>query len=188
MRAARLFAAAALAAISLLSIGARDAFAKAPKESPTVEDIYRQAMAAIEEKKKREVEAAKDPLREAIEAYRDRKTPLAEYQKLVDIINDAKTESVQPYRATAAQALVTRFSREDESDPTVKVVRRQIALAVVDLMKATKDDVGLAAIEQILSNWWRMKTFEFKFKVGDKPDERKRAWTKMKKYLEKGEI
>ena len=86
------------------------------------------------------------------------------------------------------QALVTRFSREDESDPTVKVVRRQIALAVVDLMKATKDDVGLAAIEQILSNWWRMKTFEFKFKVGDKPDERKRAWTKMKKYLEKGEI
>jgi hypothetical protein len=176
------------AALALFALGAHEAFAKAPKESPTVEDLYRQAMAAIEDKKKREAEAAKDPLKEAIEAYRDRgKTQLADFQKLVDIINDAKTDSVQPYRATAAQALVTRFSHEDETDATVRVVRRQIALALIDLMKAPKDDVGLAAIELILTNWWRMKVFEFKFKVGDKLDDRKRAWGKMKKYLEKGE-
>ena len=177
----------AAAALLLASLSAGAAFGKAPKEMPTVEDMNRQALAAIEEKKRREIEAAKDPLKDAIEAYRDRKTPYAEYQKLVDIINDAKTESVQPYRAQAAQAIVTRFQREDESDPPVKIVRRQIALALLDLMKANKDDVGLAAIEQILSNWWRMKMFEFKFKVGDKLDDRKKAHAKMKKFLEKGD-
>jgi hypothetical protein len=94
---------------------------------------------------------------------------------------------VQPYRATAAQAIVMRFSREDDSEPSVKIVRRQIALALLDLMKANKDDVGLAAIEQILGSWWRLKMFEFKFKVSDKLDSRKKAYTKMKNFLEKGE-
>jgi hypothetical protein len=188
MRAARSIAAAAAALLALAALGAHDALAKAPKEAPTVEDLYRQALTAIEDKKKRDAEAAKDPLKEAIDAYRDRKIPFTDYQKLVDIINDAKSESVQPYRQTAASALVTRFSREDDSDQTVKSTRRAIALAVIDLMKAPKDDVGVAAIEYILTNWWRMKTFEFKFKVNDKVDERKRAWTKMKKYLEKGEV
>jgi hypothetical protein len=177
----------AAAVLVLASLGAHAAFAKAPKETPTVEDLNRAALAAIEEKKRRDIEAAKDPLKDAIEAYRDKKTPLAEYQKLVDIINDAKTESVQPYRATAAQALVMRFSREDDSDPPVKIVRRQIALALLDLMKANKDDVGLAAIEQILGSWWRLKMFEFKFKVSDKLDSRKKAYAKMKNFLEKGE-
>ena len=181
---ARSFAAALL----LTSLGAGAAFAKAPKEIPTVEDMNKAALAAIEEKKRREIEAARDPLKEAIEAYRDRKTPKEEYQKLVDIIKDAKTENVQPYRLTAAQALITRFSREDESEPAVKIVRRQIALALLDLMKASKDDVGLASIDLILSAWWRIPTsMTARFRTTDKLDDRKRSYAKMKKYLEQGE-
>ena len=176
------------AVLLLTSLGAGAAFAKAPKEIPTVEDLNKAALAAIEEKKRREIEAARDPMKEAIEAYRDRKTPLAEYQKLVDIIKDAKTENVQPYRLTAAQAFVTRFTREDDSDPAVKIVRRQIALALLDLMKSSKDDVGLAAIDLMLSAWWRIPTsMTAKFRPSDKLDDRKRSYAKMKKYLDQGE-
>lgn len=188
MRAAR-FAVAIAVVAAVCALSAREAFAKAPKESPTVEDIYKQAMTAIEDKKKRDAEAAKDPLKDAIEAYTDRtKSQLTDYQKVVDIVNDAKTENVQPYRQKAAQAILTRFSREDETDAAVKVVRRTVALAMLDLMKAPKDDIGLAAIEQVLTTWWRMKVFEFKFKITDKVDDRKKAWVKMKKWLEKGEV
>lgn len=175
----------AAAALLLASLGAGAAFAKAPKEMPTVEDMHRIALAAIEEKKRKEIEASRDPLKEAIEAYRDGKTPLAEYQKLVDIVNDAKTESVQPYRATAGMAFVTRMSREKEDDPAVRIVKRQITMALLDLMKANKDEVGVAAIEQILSGWWRSAMFQVRFKVTDKLDDRKKAHAKMKKILEK---
>lgn len=177
------------AALCTVTFGAATAFAKAPKDAPTVEDIFQQATKALDEQAKAAAEKAKDPLREAIEAYRDRKLPLVEYQKLVDCVNNAKDENVQPYRADAAQALVTRFTREDENDIQTRAVRRQIALGVLDLMKAPqKDENGLRAIETILFAWWRAKMqIDIKFKATDKLDDRKKAYTKMKKFLDKGE-
>jgi hypothetical protein len=185
MSALRTFA----AVCGLAAFAASSAFAKAPKESPTVEEIFQQATKAIEDAAKAAAEKAKDPLRETIEAYRDRKIPLVEYQKLVDCVNNAKDENVQPYRLDAAQALVTRFAREDENDLQNRAVRRQIALGVLDLMKAPqKDETGLRAIESILFAWWRFKMqSDIKFKATDKLDDRKKAYTKMKKFLDKGE-
>lgn len=177
------------AAAGLLVLGGSDASAKAPKEAPSVEEIFQQAKKAIEDAAKAAAEKAKDPLREAIDGYRERKLPLEEYQKLVDCLNNAKDENVQPYRADAAQALVTRFTREDDTNLQVRAIRRQIALGVLDLMKAPqKDEPGLRAIETILFAWWRFKMqTDIKFKATDKLDDRKKAYTKMKKYLDKGE-
>lgn len=176
-------------ACGLAAFAASFAFAKAPKDSQSVEEIFQQAAKAIADAEKAAVEKAKDPLREAIEAYRDKKIPLVEYQKLVDCVNNAKDENVQPYRADAAQALVARFAKEDENDLQNRAVRRQIALGVLDLMKAPqKDTAGLQAIETILFAWWRFKMqSDIKFKVTDKLDDRKKAYTKMKKFLDKGE-
>jgi hypothetical protein len=170
---------------------ATPAFAKAPKASdtPSVEEIFQQATKAVAEAAKAAADKARDPLREAIDNYRERKLPIAEYQKLTVCINDGKTDSVQPYRGDAAQALVTRFTREDENDPQVRAVRRQIALEVLELMKApAKDQTGLNAIETILFAWWRAKMqVEIKFKATDKLDDRKKAFEKMSKFLKKGE-
>jgi hypothetical protein len=178
------------AAISLvIGLSSVSAFAKAPKDAPSVEEIFQQATKALEEKTKAEIEKSKDPLKEAIEAYRDRKAPLPDFQKLVDCLNDAKTDAVQPYRADAAQALVARFAREDENDPQNRAIRRQIALGILDLMKAPqKDEIGLRSIETILLAWWRARlSVDIKFKATDKLDDRKKAYAKMKKFLDKGE-
>ena len=190
MRLRALLAASLAAAVVIAAVfSASSAFAKAPKASdtPTVEEIFQQASKAAADAAKAAADKARDPLREAIDNYRERKLPLPEYQKLVACINDAKTESVQPYRGDAAQALVTRFSREDESDPQVQAIRSQIAREVLDLMKApAKDQVGLNAIETILFAWWRAKMqIDVKFKATDKQDDRKKAFEKMSKYLKK---
>jgi hypothetical protein len=182
---------AALAFAAALFASAAPAFAKAPKpaDTPTVEELFQGATKAVADLAKAAADKARDPLREAIDAYRDRKLPLAEYQKLVDCINNAKDENVQPYRGDAAQALVTRFSHEDENDPQNRMIRRQIALSVLELMKADKkDSVGLGAIETILYAWWRAKMqIDIKFKATDKLDDRKKAYEKMNKFLKKGE-
>ena len=178
-------------ALWLVSAAASSAFAKGPKAAdvPSVEDLYQQAQKAIEDQARAAAEKARDPLKEAIDNYRDRKSPLTDFQKLVDCVNNAKDENVQPYRADAAQALVTRFSREDENDPQNRSIRRSIALAVLDLMRAPqKDEPGLRAIETILFAWWRTKMqIDIKFKANDKLDDRKKAHAKMKKFLDKGE-
>jgi hypothetical protein len=182
VRRATLLAAAALAAL------VSPVLAKAPKPAdvPSVEDLYQSAQKAIDQAAKEAFEKSRDPLREAIDNYRDKKTPYTDFQKLVDCLNNAKDDNVQPYRADAAQALLTRFSKEDESDPQVRATRRQIVLAILDLMKADKkDEIGLRAIESILFTWWKQRMqSEVKFRATDKLDDRKKAHTKMKKYLQ----
>lgn len=183
---------AAITALAFLVAAAPSAsYAKAPKatDTPSVEEMYQQAQKAISDAAKDAAERARDPLREAIDNYRDRKIPLTDYQRLVDCLNNAKDENVQPYRLDAAQALVTRFTREDNAEPQVRTIRRGIGLAVLDLMKADakKDEIGLRSVELLLMSWWRLKAMEFHFKANDKLDDRKKAHVKMKKYLEKGE-
>ena len=178
------------AMFTVLVIGVSSAFAKAPKaaDTPSVEEICQNALKAIEDKAKKDADAKRDPLREAIDGYRDRKLPLAQFQVLVENINDAKTDAAQSYRNDAAQALIQRFLREEENDPQVRAIRRTVALGVLDLMKASKDDAGLKIIEAILFSWWKQKLMlEIHFKASDKLDDRKKAWAKMKKFLDKGE-
>jgi hypothetical protein len=173
-------------------LGAAPAFAKAPKagDMPSVEEIFQQASKAAADAAKAAADKARDPLREAIDGYRDRKVPLAEYQKLVDCINNAKDENVQTYRPDAAQALIARFAHEDDKDEQIRAVRRQVAIAVLDLMKApSKDQTGLNAIETMLYAWWRTKMqIEVRFHATDKLEDRKKAFEKMSKYLKKGEV
>lgn len=162
----------------------RTASAKAPSQSPSVEDILTRARTAEAEARNRLVEAQKDPFKEAIESYRDKKLPLTEYHKLTDLLNDAKDPAVQDYRLPAADALVARFEKEDLNDPAVRAVRREVAQAIVDLMKApSTDDRGLMAVEKVLYAWWRTKLVEVRFKHTDKLRERTSACTKMKKFL-----
>ncbi len=180
----------ALAAAAFAWLPGASAQARPPKPSdtPVVEDLYQQAKKAIDDKAKAAAEAARDPLKEAIEAYRDGKTPLTDYDTLVTKLLDAKDDKVQPYRPAIAVALTTRFDHEEQSDPQIKAVRREIAKKLLDLMIATKDDVGLRAVEDIFNKWWRPKmAVEVKFHATDPLADRKRARDRMKKLLDKGD-
>lgn len=184
MRRVPLAAALGLAFAGALCVSDGPALAKAPAQTPTVEEILGRARAAEAEEKRRLVEAQRDPFKEAIEAYRDGRTPLTGYAKLTEMVNNAKDAEVQDYRIPAAEALVLRFEKEDLKDPAVKEVRREIATAIVDLMKApSTDDRGLMAVEKVLYAWWRNKVVEIKFKHTDKLKDRTNACTKMKKFL-----
>lgn len=179
-------AALLLSAAALASLAA-PAAAKAPAQALTVEDIVVRARAAEEEARRKKDEAAKDPLKEAIELYRTGKTPITEYATLTRILNDAKDPAVQDHRIPAAEALVLRFQSPDvdRKDPAVLAVRREIATAIVDLMKApSTDDRGLRAVESIFYAWWRDTIVnDLKFNHTDKPKDRATACAKMKKFL-----
>ena len=182
--------AAAVLTFAALVAAAPVALAKAPKASevPTIEELWQQAKAAQEELVQRAAEAKRDPFKEAIDAYRKKDWPREDYEKLVDILNDAKDPKMQPYRAAAADALVERFQAEALADPEVRQVRREIALKIVDLMKAPKtDDVGLQIVARVFQAWWPAKLSELGWAPGDKPADRRNAHRGMKKYLEKGE-
>jgi hypothetical protein len=164
------------------------AFARAPKpgETPTVEDLLQEAKKAIESEAKKKEEAARDTTKDMIDAYRDGRTPLEEWAPLAEILNNAKDDKMGFYRQLVQQAFRERFSHERDTDPHVRQVRRDIANAILPLMKAPeKDDVGLRMIEGILYEWYRQQMLNLKFKATDKPGKRADAYTKMKKFLDK---
>jgi hypothetical protein len=183
----------AMRAAFLLALGlfAAAAEARAPKsaELATVEEIRLEAVRQIEEKNKQAAEAARDVLKEDIEAYKKKLVPLSEYQKLVDIINNAKEPKVDPYRPEAVSALVTRFLGENFEDPQVRATRREIALKVLPLMVSQKDPTGLRCVTQLLHSWWssQMKV-NVKFDPDDKLGERRKSLNTMKKYLDKNDV
>ncbi len=180
--------AAIAAALAALALCAPPAQAKAPKPAdlPSVEEIYNQAKELKRLADEAKNAQAKDPYRETIETYRTGKVALDQYQGVVTILNEMKDDKVQDYRPLAADALIARFQKEEESDPQARAIRREIALKILNLMVAPKGDAGLAAIERILYVWYKAKMqFDIKFKASDSPSDRKRARDKMTKYLDK---
>ncbi len=191
-RCASLLAVASLALLALWGPGARRAEARVPAhgDMPTLDELYRQARQEKIDAEKRAADAARDPLAEAIEAYKSGATPLEQFSALTDIINNAKDEDVQPYRSPAAEALLQRFLTEDvTTSATAKRVRAAVGLEIVDLMKSSSSDtLGLAIVHRVLSTWWKYKLEgELKFKPDDKPRDRQKAWKRMQAYLKSGE-
>jgi hypothetical protein len=179
-----------LAAASVVALLAGAASAKAPKpaEEMSVEDVWQQAQKDLAALKEKEKEASRDVLREQIDNYREKRSKLEEWKPLADVLVDDKTDRVQPYRRDAADALRVRFSKEDEKDPMTRATRRNVALAVLDLMKvdAKKDEIGLKAVDMLINAWWGPRaSSEWKWKASDKQGDRQKAWSKAKKFLEK---
>lgn len=185
------FAAQIAAAAVALAAFASPAFAKAPQGLQTLEEIRQKAEQAEADARRREIEAQKDPNREAIENYSTKKSDLGEWRRLVDIVNDAKTPELQDYRPLAAQALIRRFEQEDvEKDPVVRQVRIDIAIELVELLGApSKDEKGIMAANQIFYAWYRAQLVNTKpiWKPEAKQSERQKAMKKMREFLKKSD-
>ncbi|MCG3134068.1 MAG: hypothetical protein HMLKMBBP_01354 [Planctomycetes bacterium] len=181
---------AVVAALMLAGVAAAPgaALAKAPAGGKSAEDLIVLARKAAAEKALAEQEKKRDRTKEMIDAYRDGKSALGEWQPLADIVNNGAEAPVQPYRPMAAEALLKRFeSANADSDPAVRAVRREVAMAIVDLMKASaKDELGLRIVDQLLGTWYRQKMVqEIRFKTTDKQKERESDCKKMKDFLKK---
>lgn len=164
------------------------ASAKAAQGGKSAEDLLALARKAAAEKALAEQEKKRDRTKEMIEAYSTGKTPIGEWQPLTDIINNSAEAAVQPYRPMAAEGLLRRFEAAGaDNDPAVRGVRRDVALAIVDLMKASaKDEMGLRIVDQVLGTWYRQKMVQdIKFKTTDKQKERDGDCKKMRDFLKK---
>ena len=173
---------------ALLCGVAAPAFAKAPAQAPTLEDLRARAQQAEIELRRLAAESQRAPRKEAIDAYKDKKkSELKDYQKIVDILIDAKTPEVQDYRAAAAEALTKRFEQEDvEKDAAVRQVRREIALELIDLLGADKkDEKGLLAAEQIFYAWYPRQLGQNHWKREAKQPDRLKAMRKIRDFLKK---
>ncbi len=179
---------AALAIVAAAALAA-PAMAKGPKASelPTLEEIYLQAKAEWEMDLKRAEADRQDPLGETIDNYKDKLISLNEYRQLVDVILDDQDKKLQAYRRPALDAVIERFRKEHLDDPQTRAIRRQIGKALIELMKRSRDELGLQLVEEILFTWWRSKMLELKFRASDNYRDRSRAHRKMKTYLEKDE-
>jgi hypothetical protein len=125
----------------------------------------------------------RDPIGEAIQNYKTALVPLTEFEQVVTVLLEEEDPKVQPYRRLATEALIARFT--NVTDPAALVVRRDIGLAVVKLMKSKKDTEGLVLIESLFYTWWGKKMAAFGFRASDKQRNRTKAYGKMKTYLEK---
>lgn len=175
-----------LAAVAALCAGASVAFAKAPKASDeaSVEDLVVAAKGQLEGAKKGEHNKWKD----AVDKYRDKsKSQLADWKDVVEIVNDSKTPEAQQYRDDATAALIERFADVNEkSDPLLRATKREVAMALLDLMKADpkKDGVGLLQIDKLLNTWWHDQyTRNWQFHTKDPPDKRAKSYAKAKAFL-----
>jgi len=178
-----------LTAALTLALVSGSAHARPPTadERPTLEQLYERAKQDRAAELERAALEKQDPIGDAIEFYRTQQVPMEEYRQLVDVIVEYTDKKLQPYRQMAVEALQDRF-RENMDDPDKQRVRRAIALELLPMMKhsSTKDPEGLRLIEDLLYTWWRGKIRDFGFRAGDKLSTRRRAYKKMKSYLEKG--
>lgn len=184
-----LLSAAVATVCGALVLGASaPAFAKAPPSSKSAEELISKAIQDELDRKAAEAEAKRDHNKEMIDNFKDKAkgVPLSDGLKLADIIVRAQTdEKLIPYRAPAAAALLQRFALEDtKNDPAIRDVRRDIALAMLDLMKS-KDEGSVAVIDFVLKEWYMSLLRDVGWKVEGKAPQRLKAYNDMKKKLSK---
>ena len=162
---------------------AAPAWAKVQTGVVTAEEIMKRAELAEAERIKKKADAEKDPVRDLIQSYADKKLELKEWGKLTAIMLDAKTPEMQPYRRLATEALVRRFEAEGSTEQSVREIRREAGIALLDLMDAKNDEVGVGLVDYVYSTWWRRDYGNTGFKPNAKLDDRKSAKKRMAKFL-----
>ena len=179
------FAALLLGCASLAPCPAARAEGPTAADVPTLEQVLAKAAEAKAARERAAAEAARDPHREAINAYREGTSDIGAWEPLTDLVLNSKDEEMAVYRRAAAMALVKRFEKADQNDPDVKKMRCEIGLELVDLMKANsrRDSLGIGVVYAVLQKWWPRQVRDFNFAPSKSAKDRNDAYKKMKKYL-----
>ena len=179
------FPALALGLIGSLLIGSI-ALARTPdpERFPSLDALEKDARARKTAEERAAAEAARDPIQEAIDAYRDKLVPVTDYARVVQILRASEGDEAS-YRQRAKDALVARFEAENKADVKVLKAKKEISLEIVDLMRLSKDDDGRALVYEIFGVWHGRALRQSGFKPGDSARKRTRAYKKMKEHLER---
>lgn len=154
-----------------------------PEQKPTLDALEADARARKLAAEKAAAEAARDPIQEAIDAFRDQVSPLEQWERIVELVKADEGEEAA-YRQAAKDALIARFQADGEKDVKVLKARRAAALELCDLMKAKSDPDGRMLVQEILQKWFRTYLIRSGYKPNDSARKRIRAYRKMTDYLE----
>jgi hypothetical protein len=118
----------------VLTVLATPALAKAPtlEELPTGKIIKAKAKAAIEDRRREEEKAKRNPKLDLINAYADPSSSFYDWEEIVAILKDDKEEP--EYRQRAAAAIRDRF-RGVKLDGRIRDVKKRIAASTVRILK-----------------------------------------------------
>lgn len=162
---------------------ATPAFARAPTldELPTVKKLQELADKAIDERRRAEVEASRDPTMDAIKAYREGSPSAPAWRRIADILKDEK--ETRAHREEAAKAFVERFTPPAAGDQRIEKAKREIATYLLKDLNSRERDVRIW-VHGIFKTFWKNPAARMAFDP-EEENYRKRydAWKQWRDFL-----
>ncbi len=160
------------------------AYGRAPtlEELPTVKKIQEDADKAIEERRRAEIEARKDPVMDQITAYREKNIRLNEWKRIAEILRDDR--ETPEHRRAAAEAFRVRFKGLTGGDPRINKVKKEIGASLLSKLNDSSNTELRIWVHSVFSAFWPGTAN----KIGFNPEEsnfkrRYDDWKEWRKFL-----
>lgn len=170
-------------AILVFIIAGATASARPPDkaEMPTVKEIAERAKVAIEERRRAEEEARKDPKMDRINEYMNGKTTIDGWKPIVAILTDDNEDA--KYRLASANALRVRFKSLDRTDKQISIIKKKIGNALLPWLNHREEQVRIW-VHGVYFAFWPGTAGNIKFKPeGGTYRARLKAWRSWKDFL-----
>ena len=138
-----------------VGVGVGVAYGRGPtlEELPTVKKIQADAEKAVEDRRRAEIEAQKDPVLDAIHAYRDKAVPMfaPHWKKIADVLKDDRAS--MDHRKAASAAFCTRFKGLTGADARIEKLKKEIGREI--LLKLNDNNTEIRVIvARIFGTFW----------------------------------
>jgi len=162
------------------------AYGRAPtlEELPTIKRIQEDADKAIEERRRAEIEAQKDPVMDEIHAYRDKAVPMfaPHWKGIADILKDDR--ETMEHRRAAAEAFRERFKDHIKADSRIEKLKKDIAVYLLPKLNDSNNTEVRIWVAGVFQRFWP-GTYT---KIGFNPEEsnfksRYDDWKEWRKFL-----
>jgi hypothetical protein len=174
----------AVFAILVLGLVCTAARAKAPtlEELPTVKKLREDADKAIEERRRAEIEAQKDPVMDEIHAYRDKAVPMfaPHWKRIAEILKDDRETA--EHRRAASEAFVVRFKNVD--DPRISKLKKEIGNSLLAKLNDNNNVEVRIWVHNVFRAFWQGTADRIRFNP-EESNFKKRydAWKEWRKFL-----
>jgi hypothetical protein len=174
-----------LSFIALIILSAATvAYGRAPtlEELPSVKKIQEDADKAIEERRRAEIEAQKDPVMDEIHAYRDKNIRMDEWKRVTDILKDDR--ETPEHRRAAAEALCVRFKELDKNNGQIVKVKKDIGASLLNQLNDNNNGELRMMVYSVFSTFWPGTATKIGFNPEEpSPKRRYDGWKEWRKFL-----
>ena len=168
----------------ILGLFSTVAFGRAPtlEELPTVKKLQADADKAIEERRRAEIEAQKDPVMDLIHAYRDKAAPMTDWKEVADILKDDR--ATPEHRRAASEAFCQRFKDLTGADQRISKLKKEIGASLLAKLNDNNDVQVRIWVNSVFATFWPGTAGKIRFNP-EESNFKKRydAWKEWRKFL-----